>query len=101
VRWKGLFKLRRKKHVDTPANNNNSSSSEKDVQKLLEELDTQLGDIIVDIIHRATERPSIWWQWLMLILVGVGAGIGIGILISNMMLPRQIVVPPQNITIHF
>jgi len=96
-----LFKLRRKKSVETPANNNSSSSSEKDVQQLLEELDVELGDIIVDIIHRASERPAVWWQWLMLILVGVAGGIGLGILISNIMLPRQIVIPPQNITIHF
>jgi hypothetical protein len=78
-----------------------NANSENDINKLLEELDTQLGDIIVDIIHRASERPSIWWQWLMLILTGMGAGIGIGILISNLTLPRQVIVPPQNITIHF
>jgi len=89
--------FRRKKHEQSNVNANDV----KDVQQFLEELDTQLGDIIVDIIHRASERPAVWWQWLMLILVGVAGGIGLGILISNLMLPRQIIIPPQNITVHF
>ncbi len=90
--------FRRKKHEQQSSVNANDV---KDVQQLLEELDTELGDIIVDIIHRASERPAIWWQWLMLILVGMAGGIGLGILISNLMLPRQVIVPPQNVTIHF
>ncbi len=90
--------FRRKKHEQQSSVNANDV---RDVQQLLEELDTELGDIIVDIIHRASERPAIWWQWLMLILVGIDGGIGLGILISNLMLPRQIIIPPQNITVHF
>jgi hypothetical protein len=95
VRLRGLF--RRKKNLDSNVNNNGV----KDVQQLLQELDVELGDIIVDIIRRASERPAVWWQWLMLIIVGILGGIGIGILISNLTLPRQVIVPPQNITIHF
>lgn len=70
-----------------------------EVKPLVEELDKELGDIIVSIVKRMSERPAIWWEWLMLFTFGAFAGIGLGILISMWVFPRTITIPPQNITI--
>lgn len=65
----------------------------------LETLEKEIGDIIVNIIRRASERPAIWWQWLFLFLFGTFAGIGLGILIAYLLMPRTIIVPPMNVTV--
>lgn len=67
--------------------------------KSIEVLEKELGDIIVSIIRRASERPPIWWQWLMLFVFGTLAGLGLGVLISYLLMPRTIVVPPINVTL--
>lgn len=66
----------------------------------LEILEKEIGDIIVSIIRRASERPAIWWQWLFLFIFGTLAGIGLGILIAYIVMPRTIIVPPMNVTVH-
>lgn len=70
-------------------------------EEIADQIEQQLSDIIVNTLQRASEKPPIWWQWISLLLIGVAGGIGLGIAISYFMLPHQIIVPPQNISVSF